>query len=765
MEYDKAIFAGGNVVSGSAYAVASAIYTWVALPWPTGEASSVPWHAHVRSALAITIGLTRTIVVMYLGRLSFVTNEAFIPATVGLMVLLAVTRLVLESGVHTRVLMATRTALSGGHAAGMGLAVALSLAAGLGLGSSFTPTDATGAVDTMMRGSLGMPLPLHPVCVDVSLGGTPFYDTAEAAAALPGPGCPDTRSLMRGMVLITITTLVAGAVVTGHTVFALTMAQSRSLSAALADANSTLQGANAGLESFLRFVSHEVRNPMSAAQLTMEAARLTVSREAVTRGDLLRVFDELQASLGAARAVLDDALDFQAMSFGQRAVGGGGGIAAHVTLRPGWHRLADVGDQARLAIGPGARVAGVGLTVRAPASLDALVDRRRVTQILLNLVSNAVKFTPSGRRVVAELALERGAAADDEARGPDAAGGAAGDDGQGVPGPGEAGAGGFLVVRVSDEGDGMTPEQASRLFKPFSTLGNTAASAAGRAMGSTGLGLTIVRGLCDAMGGTVEVRSAPGEGSTFVVRVPTRLRDTPARPAASDCSTECSAASEGIAVAAPEPGCGDAEGADALLLTAPALVAGSERPSSGSLEQRWTGVGDESAPSDATPTAGKRSKEQRDARRRARGRGNLSRGGGGGQGARRTGRQAWVVDDSAASRRAVGAVLRVAKGWEATDFEDGRQALDALGECGRGERPWPSVVLLDRQMPRMGGPAFLAASAGILRERAEAGAPVRVVAMTGDGGNKDDAAELSAAGAAVVLAKPLQAAQLLAAMA
>ena len=111
-------------------------------------------------------------------------------------------------------------------------------------------------------------------------------------------------------------------------------------------------------------------------------------------------------------------------------------------------------------------------------------DERRVRQVLHNLVSNAVKFTDSGRAVV---------------RAWYASGDAAG-----------------LYIEVSDTGPGIAPEAQARVFEPF-VQENEGLQ---RGAAGTGLGLPITRALCTAMGGTVSVDSVPGEGACFRVFLP-----------------------------------------------------------------------------------------------------------------------------------------------------------------------------------------------------------------------------------------------------
>jgi two-component system cell cycle sensor histidine kinase PleC len=114
-------------------------------------------------------------------------------------------------------------------------------------------------------------------------------------------------------------------------------------------------------------------------------------------------------------------------------------------------------------------------------------DQRNVKQILINLLSNAVKFTPAGGKVSVT------AAADDTG----------------------------LVISIADTGIGMAAEDIVVALAPFRQLD----SDLDRRFEGTGLGLPLVRSLIEAHGGTLEIGSAPGAGTTAVVRFPSdRLR-------------------------------------------------------------------------------------------------------------------------------------------------------------------------------------------------------------------------------------------------
>jgi signal transduction histidine kinase len=122
-------------------------------------------------------------------------------------------------------------------------------------------------------------------------------------------------------------------------------------------------------------------------------------------------------------------------------------------------------------------------------------DEQKVRQILLNLVSNAAKFTSEGQ---IRLQIER-------IEGEPTV--------QGQP---------FLLCQIRDTGIGMSAEQIKRLYQPFTQLDGSRT----RSREGTGLGLTITRHFCQMLGGDITVESAPNRGSTFTVRLPWRYVPT-----------------------------------------------------------------------------------------------------------------------------------------------------------------------------------------------------------------------------------------------
>jgi signal transduction histidine kinase len=126
-----------------------------------------------------------------------------------------------------------------------------------------------------------------------------------------------------------------------------------------------------------------------------------------------------------------------------------------------------------------------------------VTDRRRVRQILINLLENARKFTDHG-----EIRLS-------SSPDPDAPH--------------------FFRVIVSDTGIGMTPDQTSRIFEPFTQADENTRLR----YGGTGLGLAISRSLARLMGGTITVESHPGKGSSFTLRLPKEMPSQETQPSPS----------------------------------------------------------------------------------------------------------------------------------------------------------------------------------------------------------------------------------------
>jgi signal transduction histidine kinase len=241
-------------------------------------------------------------------------------------------------------------------------------------------------------------------------------------------------------------------------------------------------------DQFISSVNHELRTPIMALQGYIE-----VARELAARGDTAReeqMLDHGQQAVehlaGLVRSVLNvrsvevDASSIKPSTFLLRPAV----LAATNLLDP-----RDAGDQPR------------DLRLHIPADLAVYADEERVRQVILNLLSNAAKYSPPGSAIEVSAALARQGR--QSASSPDLA-------------P-------RVEIAVRDYGAGIPPEQAPLLFQRFVRLERDIASH----VTGTGLGLAICRAYVEAMGGRIWVESSgvPGEGSTFRFTLP--LADTP----------------------------------------------------------------------------------------------------------------------------------------------------------------------------------------------------------------------------------------------
>lgn len=222
---------------------------------------------------------------------------------------------------------------------------------------------------------------------------------------------------------------------------------------------------------FYSMVTHDLRNPTGSV---LAVLRLLLAEKA---GPLAQPQRDLLAialrSGEKLRALIDDVLDFAKIEAGSLALE---------------RRPEDLGALARAVAAlaaPQARVRGQALTVDVPAvPVLADVDAERVEQVLDNLLSNALKYTPDGGAVWVQVAEE----------------------------------GGTAVLRVRDTGPGIAPARAHLLFAKYQRAAGTTT----RGIVGTGLGLVIVKEVVAAHGGTITVDSTgvAGEGATFTVRFP-----------------------------------------------------------------------------------------------------------------------------------------------------------------------------------------------------------------------------------------------------
>ncbi len=241
--------------------------------------------------------------------------------------------------------------------------------------------------------------------------------------------------------------------------------------------------ASAAKGEFLANVSHEIRTPMNAI-IGMADLTLHSGLPEPQRGYIQRVRSSADLLMG----ILNDILDFSKIEAGK------------LDIDTVDFDLDDVVRSVSEIVGVRAREQSLILSSEVATDVPPRLrgDPLRLQQVLLNLMGNAVKFTARGR-----VALRVDTVA------PVAS---AGESGQ----AGQAGQALRLRFTVQDTGLGMTADQMSRLFQPFTQ----ADASTSRRFGGTGLGLAISRQLVERMGGRIDVASEPGHGSTFWVELP-----------------------------------------------------------------------------------------------------------------------------------------------------------------------------------------------------------------------------------------------------
>jgi len=231
------------------------------------------------------------------------------------------------------------------------------------------------------------------------------------------------------------------------------------------------EGASKAKSDFLATMSHEIRTPLHGIIGNLELLFNTQLESAQT-GMLSRAVLSADHLLG----LLSDILDFSKIE------------AGHLELLEEPIRLRNIIEDVALSVYELARDKGVRLLVDINSSADPFVlgDEQRIRQIVMNLLSNAIKFSADRNNATCRLRLQTQVSKNGNMN---------------------------ACIEVIDNGIGMTETEQKAVFNQFSQADTSTT----KRFGGTGLGLTIVRNLCEMMGGKVSVKSQPDKGSTFTV--------------------------------------------------------------------------------------------------------------------------------------------------------------------------------------------------------------------------------------------------------
>jgi PAS domain S-box-containing protein len=218
-------------------------------------------------------------------------------------------------------------------------------------------------------------------------------------------------------------------------------------------------------DDFVAVAGHELKTPLAAMLLQIEVLRRTM--RATPPGELEGRVGKIARSGARLQRLVEQLLDVSRITSGR------------LRLEPAPCDLAEVAAEVAERFGDASAQADCDVTVRADGHVDGVWDRQRLEAVIANLLSNAIKFGP-GKPVEIDVEQDHGQA----------------------------------VLRVTDHGIGIEARDREKLFRRFER------ALAARDYGGFGLGLWICRNIVEASGGTIDVESEPGHGSTFIVRLP-----------------------------------------------------------------------------------------------------------------------------------------------------------------------------------------------------------------------------------------------------